>query len=180
MKNSTAIILILISVGLFYTFTSSEYAKVQVLESEQEKYKEVLSGADAISEAGENLESSYEKVPKEEVARLAKILPDNVDTVKLALDLDGLAGKYGISVKKIRVEKSQSEIADAIEAVNSALPYEKILISFSFISDYADFTGFLNDIERNARIMNIKEISFQPSESGLYEHNMTVETFWLK
>lgn len=180
MKNSTAIILILIAIGLYYTFTSPQYSEMKLVRAQANQYKEVLGGAEAIEESARRLEVLYAGVPRSEIERLGKVLPNNIDSVRLALDLDGLAGKYGISLKSVSVEKRQQENIGSFEFTDTSIPYEKALVSFSFVSSYSNFTNFLRDIERNVRIMNIREISFLSNDTNLYEYKMTVETYWLK
>ncbi|MFH1473073.1 MAG: type 4a pilus biogenesis protein PilO [bacterium] len=180
MKNSTATILLLISVGLFYTFTSPQYADVKNLRAESAEYKKVLDGAIAISETTDAIQDEYEKISKEEVERLNKVLPDNIDTVHLALDLDTMASQYGISIKNVKVDKNMEDNTSVISSGNSGLPYEKVNVTFSFISNYASFSKFLTDIEKSLRIIDVRSISFQTSDVGLYEHRISVETYWLK
>ncbi|MDB5194687.1 MAG: hypothetical protein JWN50_701, partial [Parcubacteria group bacterium] len=43
MKNSTAVILVLISVGLVYTFIMPEYGKIQSLRAEAAAYNGVIA-----------------------------------------------------------------------------------------------------------------------------------------
>ncbi len=99
MKNSTATILLLVSIGLFYTFTNPQYQSVKNLQAESSEYQKVLDGAIAISETTDIVQEKYEKMSKEEVDQLMKILPDDIDTVHLALDLDVMAAQYGISIQ---------------------------------------------------------------------------------
>ena len=179
MKNSTATILIIIAIGLFYTFTSSQYAAVQNLRAEAEEYQQVLDGAEAISQTNASIEDQYRKIPKSEIERLDKVLPDNIDTVRLALDLDGIAGRYGISLKKVQVDRQEDDNAGVI-SVGSPNPYEKVNVTFTFISNYSNFTKFLADLEKSLRIANVHSIYFQTNNAGLYEHRVTIETYWLK
>ena len=110
MKNSTATILILVAVGLFFTFTNPQYAVVQNLRAEADEYQKVLDGAAAISETTEEIQGKYADIPKAEIGRLNKVLPDSVDTVRLALDLDGIAARYGISIRRVEVDKQLDKI----------------------------------------------------------------------
>ena len=59
MKNTTAIILLLLSVGLFYTFTSAEYQEVKDLQVLVNEYKSVLDEASAIVELRDTLMATY-------------------------------------------------------------------------------------------------------------------------
>ena len=50
MKNSTALILLLISVGLFYVVVSPQYGKVQVLQAQSTQYKEILANVEEVTQ----------------------------------------------------------------------------------------------------------------------------------
>ena len=51
-----------------------------------------------------------------------------------------------------------SESNDNTAVVNdmSGLPYNKVALSFSFISNYQNFRQFLNGVERSVRITDIQ------------------------
>ena len=91
MKSNTAIVLLLLSVGLFYTFTNSQYQDVKKLHTLANEYQSVLENVSAIIELRERLLVTYETFPQADIERINKVLPDNVDTVRLALDLDAIA-----------------------------------------------------------------------------------------
>lgn len=180
MKNPTNLALILLSIGLFYTFTSPEYQKVKALEASASEYNNVLGNISQIAETRDKLLVNYQAIPKSQIDRLSKILPNNVDTVRLALDLDTIAGRYGITLKDVQVETKGDPNAALVVVTDKSLPYEKVIVSFSFISDYANFTKLVNDLEKSLRIMDVKTVSFKALETGLYEHKISVETYWLK
>src|SRR5262245_45231876 len=102
-KNSSAIILILLSVGIFYTFTSPQYGDAQLLAAQASDYRGVIDNVSRIKEARDNLLNTFESIPATEKERLMKILPDNVDSVDLARDLDTIASRYGITIKSLQV-----------------------------------------------------------------------------
>ena len=180
MKNSTATILIILSIGLFYTVTSPQYGALQNLQAEAEEYRKVLDGAVLISETTEEINAKYQEIPKTEIDRLNKVLPDNVDTVRLALDLDGIASKYGISIRRVEVDRIQEDNAGIIDVSGSNQPYERVGVTFTFISNYTGFVNLLGDLEKSLRITNVRDINFITTESGLYEHKVSIETYWLK
>lgn len=181
MKDNVAIILILLAVGLFYTFTNSEFQDVKELQALANEYEDVLDNASEIIELRDSLLTTYATVPKSEIERLNKVLPDNVDTVKMALDLDGMASKYGISIKSIKTSTDPTVVDPSLMVLPEyAKPYEKALVSFSFVSTYENFKNMLIDIEKSLRIMDVKSVSFQAKESNLYEYQISVDTYWLK
>lgn len=181
MNSLSSTILILISVGLFYTFTSPQYSEVKRLGLIKADYQEVLDSASAIIEARDRLLIEYESIPPVDLDRLNKLLPDDVDTVRLALDLDSIGANYGITI---------SELVATVDPLGGAFgmaeeefvgpPYNKILITFRFSSDYENFTRFVGDIERSLRIMDVQTVSFQVGETDVYEHEVSAVTYWLR
>lgn len=180
MSKTSAIILILLSLGIFYTFTSPQYGAAKQLSLQAAEYNNVLDNVSRIQEARANLTSSFEAIPAAEKERLAKALPDNADAVGLARDLDTIASQYGIAIKSLTVETLPDPNSANIVLPDHAAAYEKATVSFSFISNYANFLKFLKDIEKSLRIMDVKSIMFQVGLNGLYEHQIVIETYWLK
>ncbi len=182
MKNNatTSIALLLLSVGLFYTFTNVQYKEVKELNTIAGKYRDVLQDASNIIKLRDNLLVAYESIPQEEIDRINKALPDNIDTVRLAFDLDGIASRHSVSIKNIQVTTGASDGSSAIVLPEYAGVYEKATVSFTFISTYNNFMALLADLETNLRIMGINSIIFSANDSGLYEFRVSVETYWLK
>jgi len=180
MKTNTSIILLLLSLGLFYVFTNIQYRDVKELQVLANEYQSVLENASAIVDLRDNLLVTYTAFPKEKIERISKVLPDNIDTVRLALDLDDMASRYGISIKSIQTTIGGTDDTGLIVLPANVSGYGKALITFGFISSYENFKLFLADIEKSLRIMDIKSISFQVGESNFYDYKVTVETYWLK
>lgn len=180
MKNSTAFILLLISIGLFYTFVSPHYEKVSTLRGQASQYKDILANVSALAAKRDDLNVKLKNTPPTEVAKLEKILPDNVDTVNLAMTFDSIAARYGISIKSIRTVESKTDTGTSIIQTGKARPYDKVTVSFSFISTYANFRKFMADIEQSLRIIDVKSVAFQATDSGIYEYQVSVDTYWLK
>jgi Tfp pilus assembly protein PilO len=175
MNNSSAFTLILISAGLFYTFISPQYDKIKALQAQAGEYANVIQSVNDLKDTRDSLLTKYQSLPKSELDKLGRILPDHVDTVKLALDIDTIASKYGISIKNIKVD---SEIPNAI--VTSGSSYETIKVNFNFITSYSNFRRFLTDLEASLRLIDITSIGFDSSDNGLYQYEISFNTYWLK
>ncbi|MEK7177033.1 MAG: type 4a pilus biogenesis protein PilO [Patescibacteria group bacterium] len=180
MKDTTAVILLLLSIGIFYTFTSGQYQEVKNLRTLALEYKNVLDEAAAIEELRDSLLNTYSAIPKAEIERLNKVLPNTVDTVQLAFDLDGMASKYGISIRSVKTNTDITANQDFSVLPDHAPTYNKASITFSFISNYANFKQMLADVEKSLRLMDVSSISFQSQDSGLYDYQISADTYWLK
>jgi Tfp pilus assembly protein PilO len=181
MTKPSTLILIVLAVGLFYTFTSPQYKEAGELQATASEYRNVLKNISMISESRDRLLESYRAIPKADAERLVKALPDSIDVVGLALDLDAIASKYGVSIDKVEVDSQSGQGANSVILPESGRPYEKAAVTFSFVSDYQDFMSLLTDVEKSLRIMDVKSASFRVSDTAnIYEHKVTVETYWLK
>lgn len=180
MKSTQNLILIVLAAGLFYAFTSPVYQDTKSLQASVAEYRNVLDNVSRITETRDALLENYQTIPRDQVERLAKILPNNVDAVRLALDLDTIGGRYGIAIKDVQVDTHPDQKASLAVVPQYNLGYETARVTFSFVSNYPNFTKFLADLEKGVRIMDVKSVSFKVSDSGLYEHTVTVETYWLK
>lgn len=180
MKSPTNIILILLSIGLFYTFSSPVYEDVKALGATASEYRSLIDNTHKMADTRDALLVNYQNIPRAEIERLNKILPDNVDAVRLALDLDTIGGKYGIAIKDVRVETKPDPNSALAVIPAGGRDYEIATVSFSFISNYSNFIKMLSDLEKSLRIMDVKSISFAPEDTTLYEHTLKVETYWLK
>ena len=178
MKNKSAITLVILSIGLFYTFTNIEYGKVKDLHVLASEYQSVLANISDIVRLRDTLLVAYEEFPEEDKDRIEKVLPANIDMVDLALELDSIASRYGISIKDIRIDNEMNKDLGVVLPEHPSL-YEKVMVSLSFVSNYENFKRLLADMEKSLRIMEVKSISFDVADSGLYEHEITIETYWL-
>jgi hypothetical protein len=181
MKNSTAIILTLISIGLFYTFIIPEYDKVQALRAEAAGYNDILDNVSDLSQKRDELLLKYNAIPKDQLANLTKILPDNVNVVELALNLDNIASKYGISIKSVRAVNDKTDESATIIKTAGATGLQKVKINFTFITTYANYRKFLADLEHSLRIIEVRNLGFSTAEnSNVIEFQAQIETYWLK
>ncbi len=180
MKKSSALVLVVLAFALFYTFTSPQYRDAQSLSGLAEEYRRVVDNVDRIAESKDALLLSYESIPAIEKERLAKVLPANADAVGLARELDTIAARHGFTILGVKVESGPDKNSSEIVLPEFSAPYEKVVVSFTFVSNYEGFSNFLADLEKSLRIMDVKTISFQTGEASLYEHQVTVETYWLK
>lgn len=180
MKNTTALLLIILAVALFYTFTRPMYSGAKELALTASEHKNVLRNISDIIATRDRLLGNYNSISKAEIERLSKALPQNVDTVRLALDLDNIAAKYGISITSVSLDSDSEQDNNQIVLPGSKNAYEKALVSVTFVSNYENFRSFLADLEKSLRIMDVRSVSFTTLDSGLYEHDILLETYWVQ
>jgi len=173
------LILILVSIGIFYTFVLPQYTSLQQKMALASEYEVVVDNILIIKQKIDELMGTYQNIPQIEKDRLERILPDSVDAVGIARELDTIASRYGISVTGVQVNRSAEDGA-LIALPENGRPYDTATVSFSLISNYSNFMKFISDVEKSLRIMNVAGVSFKTNDAGIYEHQLTIETYWLK
>jgi len=105
-------------------------------------------------------------------------MPNAVDNVRLVRDIDGIASKYGMTLRSVSVSFVGNSVEQQIGAQDE--PIGMVDLSFTVTAPYRIFLNFLRDLEKSLRIIDVLSLSFSASQKDLYEYNMTVRTYWLK
>ena len=180
MSKTASLILIALSLGIYFTFTMPQKSSLKDLSAKAAEYRNVLENVSRIMETRDNLLTILETIPKADKDRLAKVLPSTADAVGFSRDLDAIASQYGITVRSVALESGIDSESRLIVLPEARKPYDKTIFSISFISNYPNFIKFLSDLERNLRVMDVKSVAFKTSETGLYEHQVAIETYNLR
>lgn len=190
MKLIFPLILILASVGIFIGYTNKAYKEVSALRTEQAAYDEALLNSKKLLDVRQELVDKYNALLPEDKDRLMKLMPDNVDNIRLIIDIQKIASQYGMLPKDIHFDKDQGKTAtNTITA--TASPEEIALahkdygtfdLDFSVTGTYANFLNFTRDLEKSLRIIDIESVSFAIGDVGTttYKYVFKIRTYWLK
>lgn len=180
MKNIISILLILAAIALFAFFTNPRFAEVQTLADEVAQFDDALERSKELISLRDALLSRYNSIPTQDINRIGTMLPDSIDTVRLIIDIDALAARYGMSLANISIGSAdEPAVRGGIGPTGSA--FGKLTLSFTVASTYDRFHAFLGDLERSLRILDITSISFgSPTAAGVTPYNISLTTYWLK
>ncbi|MEK7180605.1 MAG: type 4a pilus biogenesis protein PilO [Patescibacteria group bacterium] len=181
MKPILPILLIILSFAVFYMYIDPTYADVRELQSEAKEYKQALEKAQALTELKTTLVNRYNTFTNDNLLRLEKMVPSEIDNVRLTAEIDGIGEKYGIKIRAIRVQENRSR-TNASTNITEPLSeeYKTVIMTFSFNATYEKFIQFMSDLESNLRIVDFSNISFTVS-SGMptFSYQVTMKTYWL-
>jgi hypothetical protein len=199
MKNITSIILIIVSIGIFFFYIDREYKEVKTLQDEISANDEILKVADRLRQRKEELGTKFNQISQDEKVQLEKLLPDTLDNIRLMIDIKNIAAEKGIVVRDVSINTTESKAGDSKKVVSQKSKFEGILeensikyvdtskigvISFSFSvsAKYEVFLDFLKKLEESLRLVDIRniEITRGSGESVFYDYRVTFDTYWLK
>ncbi len=181
MRSLMPILLISVSLALFYVFIDPRLEAVRDLVEEENQYQEAIAKAEELMVVRDQLLSQYNSIPDGDLDRLERIVPDSVNFVKLVADIDSVAGRYGIAPRGIEVKEVLDESL-GIGDTASLTPYLSSTITFSFVSSYENLVNFLTDLEKSLQMIDIKSITFstEGEDSDLHNFNVSFDTYWLR
>lgn len=183
MRNIFPFILIALSIGMFAFVVRPYNEKVKVQGIEVSRKEKESTDSDRLATDKQRIEQEYRSISEEEKSRLKRVLPDTIDNVRLALDIDELALRRGVSIGPITIESDLGGVAKARErGVSSQQPeYGTIQVNFSFRTDYNSFMLLLQDLEHSQRLVDVTDLSVSKIEkSPIYGFEVTLQTYWLR
>lgn len=177
--------------AMFFLYTQPTYDRVKASNAQISQYDEALNKAAELQQLKQSLLSKYNTFNPSDVERLQKLLPDHVDNVRLILDIDSVAGRRAMAIQNVVVSSSQTAKASqtAIGTVSSSKQkFDALTVKFTTQGTYDNFRGFLDDIQKSLRIVDLVSLSItRTSESAggtaaqpLYNYEVTMRTYWLK
>lgn len=179
-RKSLPLIFILVAVGLFYTYIDPLYEEIKELKVEEAQFDEALVRSREFLKLRDELLTRYSTLPENDLERLKKLLPDNVDNVRLILDIDSIASAHNLHVQNFTAAGGSRRNVSTIGPSSSSPQYESFRLSFSVISNYKTLLSFLADLERSLRIVDVVDFSFNEQKGDLSEYKVTLETYWLQ
>jgi len=179
-KLAIPIIFVVIAIALFFTYIDPTYSRIQELQAKNEEFREALRKAHELENRLDDLNQKYNSFSTEDLERLEKLLPDNINNVRLILDIDALASEFGVRAENLSLENEEALRSGV--SVEDASPYASAVLSFTINTTYDEYLAFLKELEASLRITDLVNLSFASSQSSVddYSFKTSIQTYWLK
>ena len=188
-----AFILMGLGIATFFMFTNPLYTEIQEKRLEMASYNEALDNSKALENERDNLTKKYNTISQENLSRIEKFLPENIDNIRLILEIEKIASPYGMALKDVKYDTVLKDSAQTGTIQGGGLgkqvsnkDYGTWNLEFSTTGSYNNFLNFTRDLENNLRIVDISSISFSSSgetklgSQEVYKYNFKIKTYWLK
>ncbi len=196
MRFIMPIVLIGIAIGVFAVFTNPLYSDIKAIRVKAASYNQALANSKALESERDKLTQKYNAFNPEDRARLQKLLPQNIDNIRLILEIEQLALPYGMTLKNVKYnttseEEEEGGLSGAGTKEYSHSDYGVWDLEFSTTGTYNNFLNFVRDLESNLRIVDIATVEFS-SDTDLrqgpgnalggeaYRYDFKIKTYWLR
>lgn len=200
MRAILSIVGLIIAGGVFFAYTEPAYSNVQEIQKQIDQYNQALDKAAELQKLKATLLSRNNAFNPADIDRLHKLLPDHVDNVRLILDLDRIAGTFGMALQNVVISNPASESADktVIGSIGAGKQkYDSLTLKFTTRGTYANFVRFMESLELSLRIVDLVSLSISPDGTGraikpqgagtavetmesFYRYDITIRTYWLR
>ena len=177
MRFILPILFVIVAVGLFFGYVDPVYDEVKVLRAEEARFIDALDRSKELQQLKDQLLARYNTFSSVDLERLQKLLPDNVDNVRLVLDLDGIASNYGLQIRNVSIDRGAASVPGTISSDTKS--YSSIVLSFAVQATYSDFLLFIQDLETSLRLVDIFSIEFSEPVTDRYDFQVSIRTYWL-
>lgn len=174
-------VILVAAIGLFVAFTDPRYQALKGLIAQAAQYDDALTKAQELRSIRDQLLSKRNTFSSDDIARLGHALPDNVDNIRLIIDINNIASRHNLSLTAITVGNvSDSATARNTLAVGaSGDAVGSVTVDFTVSANYTDFLAFLHDLEHSLRIVDVESIQFKVGTGSSYTYQLTLRTYWL-
>ncbi len=180
MKRILSITLIGLCAGVLVMYTKPAFDRSNELKADLVQFEETRRQAEDLKVKWQEVLDNYTLLSEDDIGRLVKMVPDNIDNIKLILEINELTSLFGVKLKNIDVEDPEIEKKNG--PVNPL--YASVGIKFSISGNYQNFIAFMGRIERSLRIIDIKQFSFKSSKEEKnpenYDFELIISTYWLR
>lgn len=181
----TRFIIPLVLVGsafsLFTLYTNPQYQEIKTLSAQNSSYEDALTKATELRKLRDSLSSKRNTFSVEDVSKLEHMLPDNVDNIRLVIDVNNIAARHSLALSNVQLgDVSDARNSRQAAAVGSSGdPVGSVEIGFSVSANYDGFLAFLQDLEHSLRIVDVEKITFHADKGDLSTFDVRIRTYWL-
>lgn len=183
MKNILSILVIIISIATFVLVVQPQYSEIRAMQAQETELEDVLDNARKLQSLRDSLLDKRNGIANADIRRLERLIPGSADNVKLILEFEQIAARYNLSIEAASATKDEEEGEGQTQSFDiESKDYGIVTLDFTINGGYSNFISFLEDIEKNLRITDIRSLSITPPSGGEvnYSYSITVDTYWLK
>ncbi|HEY4477962.1 MAG TPA: hypothetical protein VJB09_01665 [Candidatus Paceibacterota bacterium] len=190
------IIAIIISLTGLFGFVMPGYKELSALKTQVSAYDQALNNSRSLEEERDKLTQKFNSISATDLDKIEKLVPDNVDNIRLILEIEKLASPYGMVLKDVHYEVVSKEDQENKQTPkqggstkNANLEYGSWDLEFATEGSYGDFVNFVADLEQNLRIVDVVSVQFSSGSSDNinktgaqkpYKYKFKIKTYWLK
>lgn len=199
-KPILSLSILVLSVLFAVLYVRPEYNRTQSSRADLEKLSSIVEDTNKIKELINQTGDILDTVDVDNQARFDVFLPEKLDTIRFANNLQSIGLRNNIAISGVKVEEKKSDSStkptigataepntvfsigqqasdkaqkDTQAGVASKEKYTITKTNFSFATTYSSLLIFLKDLEKSLGLINVTSLSFKPLSSTVASDSKT-------
>lgn len=153
--------LIVISITIIFTYIQPTFADIRLVQDELFEYTDAVEKAGEFNQRLNELASVASSISEQDMARLNRLLPENVDSAQVMRDLEVLVERSELTLASLEAdEEFAPSLPEDFQANEQqlTLSYQDFMLAVE--GSYEDIKRLFNDIEGNDYLLEIIKLEF--------------------
>ena len=180
------IFLIIVAVIIVFTVIKPEFEKIQDTQNSVAEINDAIKKADPYLESLKDKIGKAESFPQSDLVSLNRFIPETVDTVKVARDIEVIIAESGLLLQNVKIGdgipvnvvngQARNRSANTGDTEDSGLTkgLQSYVFTIDAIGSYERMKIMLEALERNAYPLQLTKFEFA-SENGSILHSFKLE-----
>jgi hypothetical protein len=175
------LVLLAAAIGLFVLYTNPAYQTIKELSAQAASYDDALDKSAELRGLRDKLLATRASFSNDDVQKLSHVLPDNVDNIRLIIDINNIAARHRLTLSGVELGQTSSGASkgSSVAVGPSGSSVGSVTVGFGVTATYDDFLAFLSDLEHSLRIVDVTKISFTAGSGNLNNYQLEIRTYWL-
>lgn len=172
------IIVIIACGGVVYTYVLPAFGQVAVIQEQITEYESAIKLAESANQKARDLRQVKESISEAKIARLEEALPEQLDPLQYAYELETLALEENLFVTSISVEEPTETITNEQENDDGTIDGIAIMkqgVTLTVQGTYPEIKSFIKRIEYDAQLTEILDLSITPDDDEFLTADFTLE-----
>ncbi|MEW5908150.1 MAG: hypothetical protein AB1643_03190 [Patescibacteria group bacterium] len=176
MRYLIPLIFLTTAIVISYYWSKPIYDDIRVMLDQENGLNNALTKSKELQIIRDDLLARYNSISKSDLEAIEKMIPNNPNNVKIAVEIENIARKNNVVLKTLSVQGMTTP--DSSSAPAQGLSVATMDMSFKASAPYNSFLNFLADLEKSLRIIEIKNLTFNAGETDFYEYNFSALTYY--
>lgn len=185
-KAITQLALVIVSIVIIVTYIRPTFDDMERIRNEAETYQTALDNANSYNMKLRELYDQTNSFSVTERRVLNRFMPKEIDAIAVMRDIETIAQNHSIPLTALSSSdavlgtvNTQQQTAAQGQVIEKQLPVTVQKFQLNVSATYDQFKTFLHDLERNAYLLEVANLSVEPSDDDLYSFGLTLEAYSL-
>ncbi len=183
-KVLTPILFIIAAIGLYFSYISGALDTLNSAQKLSEQLGVAIEQYDRLFERRDELRERYMSVSLKDEASLMQLVPDDIDPVRIIIDIDQMANEAGVLVNTFRLPVEKRNVGtDSNQSGGNILgtAFMQVMVE----GDYATFKEFLKLLENSRTMFDVVGLDIQKKDlilgsEAVQQYTVALHVYWLK